>query len=106
MTTDEITTDAIAGEFRARAGEFRPLNARVMFDLGDDGRILVDATETPPEVSVADGEADCTIRLSLANLHKLMRGNLSPTLAYAMGKLKIEGSMGLAMKVAALLDDD
>ncbi len=101
-----MTIDDIAGDFRARAGEFTGLMARVMFDLGDDGSLVVDATEAPPEISVEAGEADCTIRLSLANLEKLMAGNLSPTLAYAMGKLRIEGSMGLAMKVAALLDDD
>ena len=101
-----MTIDDIAGDFRARAGEFSGLKARVMFDLGDDGSLVVDATEAPPEITVEPGEADCTICLSLANLEKLMSGNMSPTLAYAMGKLKIEGSMGLAMKVAALLDDD
>jgi|TARA_B100000315_G_scaffold232515_1_gene244807 putative sterol carrier protein len=101
-----MTIDDIAGDFRSRAGEFTGLKARVMFDLGDDGSLVVDATEAPPEISVEPGDADCTIRLSLDNLKKLMSGNLSPTLAYAMGKLKIEGSMGLAMKVAALLDDD
>ena len=101
-----MTIDDIAADFRARAGEFIGLKARVMFDLGDDGSLVVDATEAPPEISLDPGDADCTIRLTLANLEKLMAGNLSPTLAYAMGKLKIEGSMGLAMKVAALLDDD
>ncbi len=101
-----MTIDDIAGDFRARAGEFSGLKARVMFDLGDDGSLVVDATAAPPEISVAPGEADCTIRVTLANLEKLMSGNMSPTLAYAMGKLRIEGSMGLAMKVAALLDDD
>ena len=106
MSTDEMTIEDIASAFRARAGEFTPLKARVMFDLGDEGSLIVDATEAPPEISTEPGDADCTIRLSLPNLAKLMAGNLSPTLAYAMGKLKIEGSMGLAMKVAALLDDD
>jgi len=105
MTID-MTIDDIAGDFRARAGEFSGLRARVLFDLGDDGSLLVDATETPPAISVERGEADRRIRLSLANLRKLITGNLSPTLAFAMGKLKIEGAMGLAMKVAALLDDD
>ena len=39
------------------------------------------------------------------NAAKLLDGTLNPMLAYSMGKLKIDGSMGLAMKVAALLDD-
>ena len=91
--TDEMTIEDIASAFRARAGEFTPLKARVMFDLGDEGSLIVEATEAPPEISVESGDVDCTIRLSLPNLAKLMSGNLSPTLAYAMGKLKIEGDI-------------
>ncbi len=100
-----MSADKIAADFRARAGEFTGLNARVKFDFGTDGCVLVDATSTPLSVSEDAGEADCTIRLSMENLEKLVAGALSPTLAYAMGKLKIDGSMGLAMKVAALLDE-
>ena len=91
--------------FRARALEFAPLGARVMFDLGEDGCVLIDATATPPAVREEAGEADCTIRVSLDNLEKLMAGAMNPTLAYTLGRLKIEGSMGLAMKVASLLDE-
>ncbi|MFQ5959400.1 MAG: SCP2 sterol-binding domain-containing protein [Alphaproteobacteria bacterium] len=35
----------------------------------------------------------------------MIAGALSPTLAYMTGKLKVAGSMGVAMKVAALLED-
>ena len=52
------------------------------------------------------GEANGTIRHSPADLHKPMQGNLCAPLAFAVGKLKMEGSVGLAMKAAALLDDD
>ena len=100
-----MSLETVTQSFRTRAFEFASLKARVKFDFGDDGCILVDATESPPAVSDQPGEADCTIRLTLQNLEKLMAGALSPTLAYAMGKLKIDGSMGLAMKVAALLDE-
>ncbi len=100
-----MSLDEIRQNFSARALEFAGLRARVKFDLGDDGCLIVDATESPPTVLAEPGDADCTIRLTLANLEKLIAGALSPTLAYAMGKLKIDGSMGLAMKVAALLDE-
>ena len=85
--------------------EFAGLKARIKFDFGDDGCLTVDAKSSPPAISNDGAEADCTIRLTLDNLGKLMAGALSPTLAYAMGKLKIEGSMGVAMKVAALLEE-
>ena len=45
-----MTIDEIAGDFRARAGEFTRLKARVMFDLGDEGSLVVDATEAPPQI--------------------------------------------------------
>jgi len=34
-----------------------------------------------------------------------MAGALNPMLAYTLGKLKVDGSMGVAMKVAALLEE-
>lgn len=100
-----MTYSDVVETFRSRALEFAPLNARVLLDLGEDGCLLVDATDSPPTVREGAGEADCTIRVSLENLEKLMSGAMSPTLAYTLGRLKIEGSMGLAMKVASLLED-
>jgi putative sterol carrier protein len=41
----------------------------------------------------------------MADLEKLTAGELNPMLAYTLGRLKVEGSMGIAMKVAALLED-
>ena len=47
----------------------------------------------------------CTIRLSIADMQKLITGGLNPTLAYTLGKLKVDGSLGYAMKLASVLDD-
>jgi putative sterol carrier protein len=35
----------------------------------------------------------------------LIDGELNAMMAYTLGKLKIDGSMGVAMKVAALLEE-
>jgi putative sterol carrier protein len=45
------------------------------------------------------------LRLSVEDLNKLLSGTLDPTLAYMTGKLKIQGSTGVAMKLAAMLGD-
>lgn len=100
-----MSLESITQGFRNRALDFAGLNATIKFDFGDDGCVVVDARATPPAVIEDAADPDCTIRLSMANLEKLVDGALSPTLAYAMGKLRIEGSMGIAMKVAALLDN-
>ena len=100
-----MSLEQITNSVKARAFDLAGLNARVKFDLGDSGILMVDATSTPPAVSNEPEEADCTIRLSAADMEKLVAGTLNPTLAYTLGKLKISGSMGIAMKLAALLDE-
>ena len=50
-------------------------------------------------------ETDCTIRISAGDMAQLMSGGLNPMMAYTLGKLKIEGSLGVAMKVASLLEE-
>jgi putative sterol carrier protein len=67
--------------------------------------VLIDATETPAKVSNDDGEADCTIRLSQDRLEQLIDGRMSPTLAYTLGQIKVDGSLGVAMKLASLLEN-
>jgi putative sterol carrier protein len=56
-------------------------------------------------VDSVDGPADTTIHISEENLEKLISGSLDPTLAYMTGKLKVEGSLGVAMKLTSLLGD-
>ena len=52
-----------------------------------------------------DGEADSTLTLSPEALQQMIDGALDPTFAYMTGKLKISGSMGVALKLAAMLED-
>ena len=96
----ETATDQI----RAQLPQLGTLGYKVKFAINDQGVILVDATQTPPTLSNDDGEADCTIRLSEDRLAQLIEGRLSPTLAYTLGQIKVEGSLGVAMKLASLLE--
>ena len=79
------------------------LDATFKFDFGDAGRIFVDAASIPHTVSNDDSEADCTISISLDDFEDMASGELSPTTAFMMGKLKIDGSMSIAMKLADVL---
>ena len=51
------------------------------------------------------GDADTTITINAQNLEKLMQGGLDPTLAYMTGKLKVEGKMGVALKLTSMFAD-
>ncbi|MBX3456092.1 SCP2 sterol-binding domain-containing protein [Ferrovibrio sp.] len=77
------------------------LNATVKFDFGDDGVVFVDGNNNT--VSNEDADADCTITISQANFLALSSGDLDPTTAFMMGKLKVKGNMGIAMKLQSLL---
>jgi putative sterol carrier protein len=96
----ETATDQI----RAQLPQLGALGYRVKFAIDGEGVILVDATQMPATLSNDDGEADCTIRLSEDRLAQLIEGRLSPTLAYTLGQIKVEGSLGVAMKLASLLE--
>jgi putative sterol carrier protein len=100
-----MTGERIAQAMASNLAAFTGLGYKVAFDLGDDGAIAIDATGSPPVMSNEPGGAACTIRISAEDLAKLIAGELNPMMAYTLGKLKIDGSMGVAMKVAALLEE-
>ena len=91
-------------QIEAQLPQLARLGYKVKFALQDEGVILVDASRTPATLSHADEPADCTIRLTEERLAQLLDGRLSPTLAYTLGQIKVEGSLGVAMKLASLLE--
>ncbi|GAX90343.1 SCP2 sterol-binding domain-containing protein [Effusibacillus lacus] len=50
-------------------------------------------------------EPKCTLQMSDESFLKFAAGNFNPTMAFMTGKLKIEGSMGYAMKLSSILDN-
>ena len=100
---------SLIAEMETRAAALRSLGYRVRFDLTDTAEsILLDATGPGPASFALAGEdepADTALRLSAADLQKLLAGRLSPMLAFSTGRLRVEGSKGVAMKLAGLLDE-
>ncbi len=101
MAMDEIVA-AIMGQ----ADKLKELNHTVLFDLGDDGKVLLDATGGDVKVTPnPDNEdAETTLALSVENMEKLIAGDLNPMVAFTMGRLKVFGSKGIALKLSSLLD--
>ncbi|NCO03671.1 MAG: SCP2 sterol-binding domain-containing protein [Alphaproteobacteria bacterium] len=100
MSLDEVT-NAMKSKIAMASG----LDAKVKFDFGDDGIIFVDATQNPAEINHEDNDADCTLRCKLDTFKGFMDGSQDPTMAFMMGKLKVDGSMGLVMKLNAIIED-
>ncbi|GLC61178.1 hypothetical protein PLESTB_001728000 [Pleodorina starrii] len=64
---------------------------------GTDGKLY----KGPPEGS---DKPDLTLTMSDANFAQLVMGKLNPQQAFLMQKLKINGSMAMAMKLQPILD--
>lgn len=75
----------------------------VTFDFGDDGVICIDGTQTPATVSNENGEADCRVKVSMADFREIAAGKQNAQMAFMMGKLKVEGDMGIAMQLGKIL---
>lgn len=97
MSLEDITT-----EIRNKAGDMDAGGKTVKIDFQGEGTIFIDGSTTPPTISNDDNEADVTLIINEENFEGLMDGSLNPQMAFMMGKLKIDGDMGLALKLGDL----
>ena len=89
---------AAADALRAKISE-AGFDGSVKFELSGEGVIrIVDG-----DVSTEDGDADCTIAADPEVFKDMFDGELDPTAAYMTGKIKVDGDMGVAMKLGQLL---
>ena len=87
-----------------KVGEDCGLGSSIKFDCGDDGVVVIDASEVPNKITNdADFDAACTIGVSLEDLTAMMGGDLDPMAAFSLGKLKLDGDMSIAMKLGTIM---
>lgn len=97
MTLQEITTKMKEGASKKSA-----FGNSVKFTT-NQGVVHIDGNQTPPAVSNDDNAADCTIKMDFSDFDDLINGKLDGMTAFMTGKLKIEGDMGVAMKLQSIL---
>ncbi|MEJ8546506.1 SCP2 sterol-binding domain-containing protein [Brevibacillus borstelensis] len=103
MTVQE-TISTLAEKINANPAGLEGLRAIFHFQLKDSG--LFQIAFSGNAVTVVEGgqeEAACVLEMSDANFIKLVRGELNPTVAFMMGKLKVKGDIGLSLKLQSIL---
>jgi len=94
---------SVTDKIRAAVGDNSGLGKTLKLDLGDTGKIYIDGASVPNAVTNEDKPADATIKLAWDDFIALAEGRLDPMMAFMQGKLKIDGDMMLAQKLAPLL---
>jgi len=67
--------------------------------IKDEGSILLD----PTGARAGDGPADVTLTASADTFKGILDGSVNPTAAFMMGKLGVDGNMGLAIQLGSAL---
>ena len=98
MTLQEITAKMKEGASKKSA-----FGNTVKFST-DQGVVYIDGNATPPDVSNDDKDADCTLKMDFSDFSDLIDRKLDGMTAFMTGKLKIEGDMGVAMKLQSILN--
>jgi len=79
------------------------LDASYRFEVDGAGTWHVESDGGSLVVTESDAPADCVIRADEQTFLRIVRGEQSPMGAYMTGKVKVEGDLGLALKLRDLL---
>ena len=104
MTPKEIF-DTRLSEKTKNADAVKKVNAIYRFDLAgaNGGTWILDMKEGTAGVRQADEPGQCTISMTDEDFVSMINGKLNAQMAFMSGKLKVKGDMGLAMKLAQVL---
>ena len=102
LTAAKIFAEDLPAKLEANADNVKSVNAIYQFNIDGDngGTWVVDLTKDTDFVSEGPSDdPDCTVSMKEADFVSMIEGKLPGPQAFMMGKLKIQGDMGLAMKL-------
>ena len=96
-------SQALGAQLLAQASANHAGKFLIQFDLGTDGSLFLDTRISPVCVTAASDEKPQTVMsLTAADMAAMLGGRLDPVKAFMGGRMKIDGDMSIAMKLAAL----
>ncbi|WP_149142827.1 SCP2 sterol-binding domain-containing protein [Gemmobacter caeruleus] len=91
----DVITKAVEG-LSAKVSSF---DGVAKFVIPGEGAIMIDQNG----VRAADEEADVTLTAEAEVFRAILEGEMNPTAAFMTGKLSVDGNMGMAMQLGAVL---
>lgn len=76
-----------------------PFDGTAKFDIEGEGAVMIDADGA----RAADDDAEVTLSADVDTFEGILSGDTNATSAFMTGKLKVDGDMGMAMKLASVL---
>jgi putative sterol carrier protein len=93
----DVITHAVAALNEKLGGS--GFDGSAKFDIDGEGAIIIDQSGA----RAGDEETDVTLSASADVFKAILDGEQNPTAAFMTGKLKVDGDMGLAMKLSGVL---
>jgi putative sterol carrier protein len=99
-----VTVESAREFFEGLPGRIDPeragtLDASYRFDIKGAGSWRLEADGERAVVTESDAPADCVIRTDENTFLRIVRGEQSPMGAYMTGKVRVEGDLGLALRL-------
>ena len=105
MATAKEKMDEAATKITEHKEKAAAIGAVYKFVLaGDGGGTWVMNLKDNPGVTEGEGDAACTIKMAANDYVDMLEGRANGQQLFFSGKLKIEGDMGLAMKLQKLTE--
>jgi putative sterol carrier protein len=99
-TARQFFDDLEARADRSRAGD---LSASYRFDIADVGSWHVDVEDGAVTVTESQDPADCVVATDEKTFLAVVRNEQNPMGAFMTGKIRVEGDMGLALRLRDLV---
>jgi len=93
-------------KLRSKPDVVAKINAVYQFNISgpNGGQWSVDCTQPGGRIAVGTAASPrCTVNCAEADFLNIVNGRLNPQMAFMTGKLKIQGDMGLALKLQQIL---
>lgn len=106
LTAAQIFNQDLPSKLNTNAESVSKVDAIYQFNIDGDngGTWVVDLTKSSDFVSEGGSDdADCVVNMKESDFVDMWNGKLPGPQAFMMGKLKIKGDMGLAMKLQKFL---